>query len=615
MHFCANNQRFPPVQGSAVDRSVRKKCWCWPIGPGLALADLRHEWVLSLCMILAVAAVLGPLLVLFGLKYGTMEIMRQRLLQDPRNREIRPLASRSFDRNWFLEMQDRPEVAFVVPTTRQISAAVEVSLKDGKTISLDLLPTASGDPLILENGSATPGQGQCVLSEDAAVKLGARSGDRVTVSAKRLVGTRAESGSLELAVIGILDPRAGTLPALYAPLSVLEAVEAFKDGLAVPVYGWPGQPAQAYPVYDGAVVILPGELGPVDHIKLTSGTGFSKVEPLSPQHVMDLGGDVLPKGWRAYLVSSMTRASGPESVDAIALRLRGRGAQVRPWVRSMKAEIDGRGRVFSIALAADISEADPDSKHLIRLPANSAPSGPAVLKVWREGRGLELPVTISDNPSPGILALCPARLAGKLNLLAQRPISWDPHEKTLRIERRGFAGFRLYASGLDQVEILKVLLEAQGLPVHTQTDRIRDVRELNRYLTLIYWLVASVGAAGGAAALAASLYASILRKRRDLSVLRLLGLSRPSLLAFPAWQSLGICCGGFLTAAAFFYALANLVNGLFREHLQTNEKLCALTGWHVAAALAGVCLIGLAASGLAAWRVMRIDPAEALRDE
>ena len=38
----------------------------------LALADLRHEWVLTLCMVLALAAVIAPLMLLMGLKYGTI---------------------------------------------------------------------------------------------------------------------------------------------------------------------------------------------------------------------------------------------------------------------------------------------------------------------------------------------------------------------------------------------------------------------------------------------------------------------------------------------------------------------------------------------------------------
>ena len=36
----------------------------------LAFSDYRHEWIISGCAVLALSAVLIPLLVLFGLKYG-----------------------------------------------------------------------------------------------------------------------------------------------------------------------------------------------------------------------------------------------------------------------------------------------------------------------------------------------------------------------------------------------------------------------------------------------------------------------------------------------------------------------------------------------------------------
>jgi putative ABC transport system permease protein len=51
--------------------------------PFLATAHLLHEWVLTLCLVLALAAVLAPLLVLFGLKHGTIHTLRERLVEDP----------------------------------------------------------------------------------------------------------------------------------------------------------------------------------------------------------------------------------------------------------------------------------------------------------------------------------------------------------------------------------------------------------------------------------------------------------------------------------------------------------------------------------------------------
>ena len=57
----------------------------------LAFRDYSHEWHISGCFILGLAAVLAPLLVLFGLKYGLVTSMLTALAEDPENREIKPL--------------------------------------------------------------------------------------------------------------------------------------------------------------------------------------------------------------------------------------------------------------------------------------------------------------------------------------------------------------------------------------------------------------------------------------------------------------------------------------------------------------------------------------------
>ena len=62
----------------------------------LATRDYFHEWQMSGCFVLALAAVLGPMLVLFGLKFGIVGAMVDQLIEDPHNREIHPARQRSF---------------------------------------------------------------------------------------------------------------------------------------------------------------------------------------------------------------------------------------------------------------------------------------------------------------------------------------------------------------------------------------------------------------------------------------------------------------------------------------------------------------------------------------
>ena len=611
---------------------------------GLAKSDLLHEWILSLCLVLAVAAVLAPLLILFGLKYGTIATLRHRLIQDPRNREIRPMVSKAFSRDWFKEMETRGDVAFIIPYTRQISASLRVAKTgQGKKLDLDIIPTGPGDRLVLENGAPIPEPGQCVLTEPAAQALEAKPGDTISAEARRIKGSSYESGRLELTVAGVVSARASPLKALFVGLPLLEAVERYKDGRAVPEYGWPGSTPLAYPVFSGAVVLLDKPLDKAQEFRLINNTGFTRVQRLDPAGLAEAAGLEVAPDKAVYLVSSRQKQAGTESIKAVELRLRGEQAVVLPWVRGLEAEVvDGSGKtlgrldltplsldpdkVRELGLSPAPPWGDPEAQGKMGERRILLPPGPAIpadglsLRVRAGERELVFPLESAAALEQGAerakgRAFVPASLAGILNLFQERDLSFDPGSGGFLLERRGYSGFRLYAATIDQVEGLKRDLEKAGIGVHTEAQRIADVTELDAYLTLIFWLIALVGLGGGAASLVASLYASVERKRRDLSILRLIGLAGSVLFRFPVYQSLLIAAGGYALAASFFGALSWLINSLFKAHLQAGESLCRLSFAHLGLALGATLAVALAASLTAAWRTTRIDPAEALRDE
>ncbi|ACN13943.1 ABC-type transporter, permease protein [Desulforapulum autotrophicum HRM2] len=589
--------------------------------PGLALADLKHEWILSLCLFLAVAAVVGPLLLLFGLKNGTMETLRSRLLQDPRNREIRPMVSRSFTPQWLNTLQNDPKVSFLVPTTRSISASVELKFHTDKLV-LEALPSAQGDPLLEENQAVPPGERQCVLSDEAARKLGAGAGDEIELWVKRLKGSRIETGSTRLTVSGVLDPRGTSRDVVYFPLGLLEDIEGFKDGQAVPDMGWEGSVPLAQPVFDGVVLGLDTPMDPVLKVRLTSGTGLSRLEELEEDQQMSRLGYQVKNKTYVYLITT-TRAQGEDVLTAVTLRLRGRNALVLPWVEPMEIELAQDLKLPVLALPQADGLDTPWGKDL--------PMGPA----WRQiilpkeihlkpGSRLTCPgkssLSLKVQPVDGVFSkgrhgLVPPQLAGILNLSLRREIDWLPEKDLFILKRRGYAAFRMYAKTLEQVEPLKLELEAQGIPVHTEAARIRDLRELDRHLGMIFWLIALGGVLGGSGSLTASLYASVERKRRDLGVLALIGFGRGGLLCFPLCQALFLSLGGLGLAFGFYWGMAGLINQLFSTQLAAGERFCQLDYVHLIYAASGVILLGQTAAALAAWRVITIDPAEALRDE
>ena len=213
----------------------------------LSLRDYFQEKLLSFCAIMGLAAVLAPLLVLFGLKNGIINSMSQRLIQDPRNLEISPVGSGRYTQQWLDALTQRPDVAFAIFQTRSIAANMILKTaggKDAKTVVVDLIPTDTGDPLIEKYGKVPRAPNQVALSESVARKLKATPGQRIQGMVGRSVSGVKEHVTIELTVVSVLPPEAFLREAAFVRLSLLKATEDYRDGYQSPDFGWPGKVPQ-----------------------------------------------------------------------------------------------------------------------------------------------------------------------------------------------------------------------------------------------------------------------------------------------------------------------------------------------------------------------------------
>ncbi|MGH8355764.1 MAG: FtsX-like permease family protein [Pseudomonas sp.] len=386
----------------------------------LAWHDYRADGRLSACAVLALVAVLAPLLVLFGLKFGLVTTLTERLERDPAVREIVPLGGGRFSAQAIAELAARPEVAFIVPRTRQIAATADLYADSaGQALTVEMVPTATGDPLVAPALLPRTAD-QVLLSQRAAEKLGVRAGDVLSAAFGRQVAGRQEYRRTRLNVLGVLPLAAFQRDALFAPLALLEAAEDYRDGL-----GWPGH--------------------------------------------------------------------------------------------------------------------------------------------------------------------------------APRPNA-----------QRVYPGFRLYAADLDGVERLRRYFAERELEVATQAEAIAQVRSLSRNLTLVFWIIAGLALAGAFAAMTASALAAVERKRRALSVLRLLGFSTGALVAFVVLQALYTGAFGLLLAWGLYGAAETGLNRLFEA--AAGEYACRLLPAHYLLALLLTLLCSTLAAASGGWRAAQIEASEGLRD-
>ena len=210
----------------------------------LSLKDYFHERLLSVCAVLGLAAVLAPLLLLFGVKSGIINTMADRLIEDPRNREVTPIGSGRYGEDWFSMAAKRPGVAFVIPQTRSIAASMVLYNGEGKkphSVVVDLIPTGEGDPLLEKWGRVPKNETSVALSNTAARKLNVAAGQEVIGRVGRSVAGMKEQVTIRLKVDAVLPIEAFPREAAFVRLGLLEATEDYRDGRGSEAFGWPGQ--------------------------------------------------------------------------------------------------------------------------------------------------------------------------------------------------------------------------------------------------------------------------------------------------------------------------------------------------------------------------------------
>lgn len=597
--------------------------------PGIAAAHLRHEWILTLCLVIALAAVIAPLLVLLGLKHGTIETLRDRLVEDPVFREIRPARTREYPAEWFERVGAWSDVAFLTPTILPLSSVLQVERPgaSGREI-MDLVPTAAGDPLLLENGARIPVDGEVVLTTEAARRLGAQVGATVAGQVTRSRGGRTEAAQVDLTVAGVLPPRAGSLPRLYAPLGFVLDVEAFREGYGAPARGWAGDRPEPFVSLDGAVLLLPEPLPPIERTGLIINTGFAQIRELGAAALGERLGWTPEGDWHAYFMHTPGSTVTASSLRAIEQKLRGRDRILLPHVDPVPLQV-GEQTLRPIGLSLNAEQArrlgvaaPPWGGFRGRMEDAGAINQVLAGTPWPDrirvtGTGPDALTFFLDNQGESPLAepVVPVELLGVLRTGEQRALQFDEQQARFLMQRGGYRGFRLYASRIDDVPVLYERLLEEGIEVLAEVDAILRIQVLDAGLTRLFWLIASLGFAGGVAVLVASLYAAVERRRRDLGVLRLVGFARRHVFFFPVVQGVMIAALGLAAGLASYLGLAATINHAFASDLAEGERFSVLPAEYVALAVLTTLVLAVLSSLAAAWRATHIDPAEAIRDQ
>jgi putative ABC transport system permease protein len=356
-------------------------------------------------------------------------------------------------------------------------------------------------------------------------------------------------------------------------------------------------------------------------------SGLTTVRLIDAQTCLSQTAVMPGKGRLVYLLGTEHDSPiGPDSLTALTNLLMNQSPALIPLCRPVDLTLGtgaNRRTVTLHSLAASV--APPDVEQTIppqpwsgpQILLNQGDAGPAISATLPTSRKLlTFPVSLRAlAPGQSTQAWAPLDFMGILRAAQVKGVEYDAAEHTFIYARESYAGFRLYARGLDDVDPLRLWFEAHGIDVSTEAERINDVQTLSQALNEIFWILATVGIIGAAATLASSLYSAIIRQRRELCVLKLLGIGTFPLLLYPLVQSITLASASFVSSTLIVYSAGSATDYVFRARMNPGESFVHLPWDQLGITFALVCWLSILASLFAGISVLSLDVAEGIRDE
>jgi len=619
-----------------------------PIVARNAIKDMIDEWVLSLCIILSVSAIACPLLILFALKQGYVETIRDHFIKDPVFRQITPKATVEYAADFFETIEKDERVDLIIPSITSSASVAQVLLADGeRTRNIDVHPTIEGDPLLQLNDSVVPGKGEVVVTDALAKLLEVSVGDTITLAISRRYNKKKQTAEEALRVVGVLSARANNSQGLYLTLGLTRDIENFRFGRHVERPNWPeGELPLTREIYDAIIIGCSSELDDNKLSKVSIRTDFKTNNLLGVNGHQQFWPFAEPSDLIWYEFTATGGPVGQRAIKLLKSEIRGQGCvNYIPWVNSRTVNLGGKQitllglsvketarSVFPIAFPEQKAPFGELQKIVLSAELEQANQDNVELNITTETSALQLSLDVVDNGlddtgeiiiallKPDI-AVVPAEFLARLRMGDEYEIQFDASTDEIIVGDLGFSGFRLYANSIDDVPELAADIQRLGnVSVHARTDDIVRVKLLEKSLNKIVFLIAVVGLVGGAGALIANLVASVERKKAQMGTYRLIGFNRLSVALFPVFQGLLISVCAAAIAGAFYL----LFGGIVESAVGAPNNMAAGPDDHGVVRLSfvqfaiftlGMALLSLLCASVAARRSLRIDPAEALRQE
>ena len=593
----------------------------------LSIADLRYEWVQSLCLMLAFGAIFAPLFILLGLKEGIIGTMLDRLRTDPDSLVVTPSAPLTIplDDEWLMKLREHAAYVVASPTAYLMLDVPELDEQ------VNVFPTDDEEPLLREHKiSIGSGITHIVLSERLAKRCNKHVGDTIVIELIRSTG-REEHYELTFSIAGILPQSGGVVNKIWMSKELFSKIYQWRAGQSLPEFGLPGAKSSLSPEYDGVLAIAAQVPTQEEYQGIIAGkSSFSQL----PEPVLETGW-ITPAGQQVMLWETVGSRVFASDVVSLVNQYNNLGYEVEavPFLNKLMVRLIFAKKDIALTVTLLPESMEPRSLSSMQVDRPVVWMNPQDLGYIDQcipgSMQLDLDINTQANTIP--IVACPNALllqgflaadhefAGKMRAAQREGAIYRADSGYFEVTDHGIRYFRAYASSLAGVEDLAAFIQNEGENRASQAlsnpvsklAEVRKILRLSYYFEQLYRLIVAVSGISCFFAVIANVHAGIQRKRRDLAMLQLMGLHTFALFLNPNVKSITLVIGGILLSVLAYMGFSHVGAMIMVDH---TDSLTRLPISHAALLIGGILVTTVIASVLAAISVLRIDPGEFIRE-
>jgi putative ABC transport system permease protein len=620
---------------------------------------------LLLIHVVIVAGICLPLVILAGLKRGHVDELRQQLVSSPTGRQITFWSAQNGPLLTNESMQQLteslPNVDLIIPEVRAVVGASSATPSETFSLkSLTLHATAPSDPILQQHRASISDETaqEIVLSASAAEQLQVAIGGRIELKPYR---NGRQDAAIPFVVSGVFGERSDASTVGFVSVPNLTRIQRYVGGFAVPKWQLPVKDrfvaADQYPHYliyckaddaltdqdlrllgesldvvrveDSNTIRLFGLLKPssTDDLKVyraSARPGVGKPVPLlttTPTEIDEItSADDVVFAWTEPLTEHF--AGQRRRLVGISL---GKHKWFRQYVEMLPAlfafgddELQFQtNRSSDLFVQAEATLEVSDRTRIVLTGDVVADASPSIDETANADNQTEI---LDDGGIESVWV--PAPLLAHIVAMRRGEAVFDPTARVFSPvpEKQKYDKARLYAATIDGVPPIVEELVRLKFAHYSESTRIAEIKGQDESLSLLVTVVAGVVTLFGVLTVTIVLVDSTSRRKRDIGILRIIGVSSEAVLymivarafmigiaaAFTAWGAGELVCRILEWQPADTAGIESL-SSLLKHKPVTSAVLDVQQDWMIGVVAVACSVAGSLLPGILAGRLAPFD--------